>query len=445
MLFRQHIKHTLLLAWPLILAQVGHIVTGMVDNVFLGLYFGETEQAAGIVSNQLFVLLLVFNIGISFAITPLIASAEVNKNLAEKASLFKNALVLIPLIAVVIFSILYFSTPVLAYMHQPADVVELAKPFFRVLAFSIVPVSFFFVCKQYCEGLGKTMPGMLISIGGNILNVILNYVLIKGKFGFPNLGYMGSAWATFYARCFMGICFLIIVFYSKKFNPGKEFFRKAKINFYHLKKLFLIGMGSAFQFTFEVAAFVIAGLMIGSFGKESIDAHGIALGMAAFTYMFASGISGAVTIRVGQFKGTNDFKNIKGAGNAAFALVMISMGFFALIFLSLNEILPFGFTKSAEIAKLSSELLIIAAFFQMFDGVQVTALGILRGMEDVKFPTIITLIAYWGMALPLAYFLGFTLHFEIYGIWMALSVSLIFTAVSLYLRFRKLVSEKNKL
>jgi multidrug resistance protein, MATE family len=443
MLFREHMRHTIVLALPLVVAQVGHIVTGMVDNIFLGKFFGETEQAAGIVSNQLFVLLLVFEIGISLAITPLVASSAINNNPSGKAALLKNSLFLIPAISVVLFIVLYFSAPLLAYMKQPADVVALAGPFFRVLAFSIIPVSFFFACKQYCEGLGNTRASMYISIAGNLVNVILNYFLITGEFIFPDLGYMGSCWATFYARCFMGLCFVVLIFKTQKLNPGKKFFSEAKINFFHLKKIFYIGIGSAFQITFEVAGFVIAGLMCGSFGKQSIDAHGIAMSMAAFTYMFASGISGAATIRVGQFHAAKDKKNILLAGNSAFMLVIGAMGFFALVFLVFHKYLPWGFTDSPAIAELSSQLLLIAAFFQLADGLQVTGLGVLRGMEDVRFPTLITFVGYWLLALPLCYLLAFVVGWKTNGIWVALSVSLVFVAVCLLYRFRKLSRKEN--
>lgn len=438
-----HIKQTAWLAIPLIITQVGYIITGIVDNMFLGKFFGETEQAAGIVANQFFLLLLVFEIGISYGITPLVAGAHVKKNQLEKAFLLKNSLLLVSIISVLLFIFIYFSVNLLQYMQQPLDVVVLAKPYLKVLALSIIPISFFFVCKQYCEGLGKTKPSMYISIIGNILNIILNYLLITGKLYFPNLGYMGTVWATFYSRCFMGLFFLLLVFYSKELSPSTDLFKKAKINFNHLKKIFYIGMGSAFQFLFEMAAFVICAFMCGSFGKQSIDAHGIAISYASGTYMFASGISGAATIRVGQFYAVNDLKNTKLAGNSAFILVAITMAFFGLIFLCFHNILPTAFTASNEIAKISSSLLLIAALFQLFDGIQVTGLGVLRGMEDVQYPTIITLIGYWVIALPLAYLLAFKTELKVFGIWLALSFGLIFVALAMFLRFRKITSKKN--
>ncbi|MBL7893777.1 MAG: polysaccharide biosynthesis C-terminal domain-containing protein, partial [Bacteroidia bacterium] len=181
---RQHIKETILLSLPLIATQIGHVFTGMVDNYFLG-QIGKTEQAAGISANGIFVLLLVFMIGMSYASTPLVSSAHVNDDVKEKASLFKNSMFLNTGVAIIAFIILFFMSPLMDYMQQPADVVELSKPFFNVLIFSMIPISFFFTCKQYTEGLSNTRAAMYISITGNLLNIVLNYALIYGKWGLP--------------------------------------------------------------------------------------------------------------------------------------------------------------------------------------------------------------------------------------------------------------------
>lgn len=425
---------------PLIATQLGHVLTGMVDNLFLG-QIGKTEQAAGISANAIFVLLLVFCIGVSYSATPLVAAANVNNNEKDKAALFKNSLFLNTLVATIAFLILFFLTPMMDYMDQPKDVVELTKPFFDVLIFSIIPVSLFFTCKQYTEGLSNTKAAMYISIGGNLVNIVLNYCLIWGKWGMPEMGYMGAAWATFIARSLMGISFLLFIFYNKHTKSINAYYKKVKVSFEYLKPLWKIGINSGMQFTFEVAAFVIALFMAGKFGKEQIDAHGIAITLASFTYMFASGISSASTIRVGNFSAEKNKKELEKAGYMSIFLVLISMGFFAIIFTIFNHLLPVAFTNDAMILDLSSKLLIIAALFQLFDGLQVTSIGILRGMEDVNYPTWVTLIGYWIIALPLAYFLGFTCKMEVIGIWWALLVSLVFVSALLFFRFRKLMKD----
>ena len=280
-------------------------------------------------------------------------------------------------------------------MQQPEQVVKLAIPFYDVLIFSMIPVSLFFTCKQYCEGLSNTKMALIISIIGNLVNIVLNYLLIYGHCGLPKMGYMGSAWASFIARMAMGIGFLILIFKSPITKEISSVYKQVKLNFVDLKQLAKIGLNAGLQFTFEVAAFAIAGLMAGVFGKEQIDAHGIALHLAAFTYMFGSGISSATTIRIGIYMSQKNWQLIKEAGFTSLKLVLITMGVFSIVFLLLNNILPLAFSNQKEIINLASKLLLIAALFQLFDGAQVTLIGILRGLEDVKMPTIITLIGYW--------------------------------------------------
>ncbi len=413
----------------------------MVDNIFLG-RLGKTEQAAGILSNNLFVIVLVFSIGMSYVLTPAITEAHVNRNEQEKASLFKNALFINFSLSILLFIVLFFLSGILKYMQQPQDVVVLAIPFFNVLIFSIIPVSLFFVCKQYTEGLGNTKAAMYISVAGNVLNIILNYLLIYGKAGLPELGYMGSCWATFIARVFMGAGFLVFMFRHKSVNSFASYYKAAKLNALHFWQLLKDGIASALQFTFEVAAFAISGLMSGVFGKEQLDGHGIALSLAAFTYMFASGIGSASTIRVGKYYNINDLDNVKLAVKTSYKLVIITMGFMALLFILLNNILPVIFSSDAEIIHIASVLLLFAAFFQLFDGTQVTAIGVLRGLEDYKFPTVIAFIGYWLIALPLCYLFAFVFHYKVYGVWLGLSTGLGFVSLALYFRIKTLLRMK---
>ena len=431
------------LSIPLVMTQIGHIITGMVDNIFLG-KLGKTEQAAGILSNNLFVILLVFSIGMSYVLTPAITDAHVNGNEKEKAALFKNGLLMNMLVAVLLFVVLFFSSPLLNYMQQPQDVVTLAIPFFDVLIFSIIPVALFFVCKQYTEGLSNTKAAMYFSVVGNVLNIILNYCLIYGKLGLPELGYMGSCWATFISRVFMGVGFLIFVFNNKTVNSFAIYYKEAKISALHFWGLFKDGLASALQFTFEVTAFAIAGLMAGVFGKEQLDAHGIALNMAAFTYMFASGIGSASTIRVGNYYAEDDLHNLKLAIKTSYKLSIYVMGTMTVLYMLFNTLLPQIFSGDTEIILITSRLLLFAALFQLFDGTQVVAVGVLRGIEDYKFSSYVAFIGYWIIALPLAYLFAFPMGYKVYGVWFALSLSLAFVSIVLYFRIRFLMRRKSE-
>lgn len=428
---------------PLIISQVGHVITSMTDNAFLG-FVNLESQDAGILSGNVFILFLVFLIGICQGLTPKIAEAHVNGLENVKGSLLKNSFLLNLGVSVVLYLVILVGMNFLHYLDQPQDVIDLAKPFLNIIAFSLIPLSIFFTLKQYCEGLSNTRASMYISLSANILNIILNYTLIFGKLGCPELGYLGAAWATFISRIFMAAAFIIYVASEKKLKTIIIPFKAAVIRGADTGLLFRIGIGPATQYIFEVAAFAIAGFMAGWLGKVTFAAHGISLSIASFTYMFASGISGASSIRVANFKGMADKINIKRAGLTGIGIAAAVMLFFAVLLILFNHVLPAFFSEIPQVRDLSAGLLLVAALFQLFDGVQVTALGILRGLSDVKIPTFIAMTAYWGIALPLAYLLGFKGGVGIYGIWFGLSAGLMFAAVLLFARFRYLANKALK-
>ncbi len=433
-----HVRETLTLAWPVVLTQVGHVLTSLVDIIFLG-KLGKEELAAGVLSNSLYILVLVFCIGMSYAVTPLVAEARNEGDDKKMTSLFKSAMFLNFLVAMGCFVLLSLLSPMMQYMKQPIEVVDKAIPFFEILIFSMIPVSFFFTGKQFCEGISNTRLALVISVLGNLVNIGLNYGLIWGKFGLPELGYLGSAWASFISRMAMGLIFIWGLLKSSWVPELRNYFRVVKINTVDLKRLWKIGFNSALQFTFEVAAFAIAGIICGTFSKEHLDGHGIALNLASFTYMFASGISSAATIRSAEYFAAKDWKQLRLAGNTAIMLALGVMGVFGLFFLLLKNSLPLIFTSDVEIVAIASDLLIIAALFQIFDGLQVTMIGVLRGMQDVKYPTYITLIGYWVVAIPLALFLAYYSNMASFGVWIALLVALIFVGLALYLRYSHLM------
>jgi multidrug resistance protein, MATE family len=437
MRYRRHIRETTLLSLPLVVGQLGHVITSMTDNAFLG-FVSLEAQDAGILSGNVFVMPLVCLIGMCQGLTPRVAGAHVNQRESEKAQLLKNSGLLNLVFAFILYLLILAGMDLLSYFDQPADVVELAKPFLNIIAFSLVPLSVFFTLKQYCEGLTNTRAAMYISLSGNVLNIFLNYALIFGKLGFPETGYLGAAWATFISRMFMALAFFAYLRYHPRLNPVLAHVTEARISRGILKMLFHTGVGPATQYIFEVAAFVVAAFMAGWLGKKTFASHGIALSIASFTYMFASGISGGASIRVANFKGVNDRANMERAGYSGFFIAACIMTFFGLVFLLFNRYLPAVFSEKPEVVSLAAQLLLVAALFQLFDGVQCVGLGVLRGLSDIRVPTFLALTAYWLVALPLAYFLGFVLDLGVYGIWFGLSAGLIFAAFSLVWRFRQL-------
>ena len=427
-------KATLFLAYPVVLSQLGHIMVGVVDTAMVG-QIGTVQQAAVALSNSLYTLVLVFGLGVSYGITPLVAAADSSKNYSESAELLKHGVVINTILGILLFLLLFSLSPVLNLFQQKQEVVDLAIPFLNVMMLGMIPLCIFSGFKQFTEGLSFTKIAMLITVGSNLLNILLNYLMIFGHWGFPKMGLMGSCWASFISRVAMAIAMFSYVYYNKPFRVYREGFRFKNISKELTKKILAIGIPSGLQWFFEVGAFAFAVIMIGWISPKAQAAHQIALSLAATTYMMASGLSAAASVRVGNQSGLKNKEGVRTAGFSAFVIVMVFMGLMATSFILLRNYLPSLFTKDADVINIASSLLVIAAFFQLSDGIQVVGLGALRGVKDVKIPTVITLIAYWVIGLPMSYVFGFKLNMGVQGIWYGLSIGLTFAAILLFLRF----------
>jgi len=427
-------KSTLLLAYPVVLSQLGHIMVGVVDTAMVG-QIGTNEQAAVALANSLYTLVLVFGLGVSYGVTPLVAAADSSNNITENASLLKHSIIINTLLGIILFVLLVIIAPVLNLFDQKQEVVDLAIPFLNVMMLGMIPLCVFSAFKQFAEGLSNTKTAMIISVAANLLNVLLNYLLIFGHWGLPEMGLMGSCWASFIARLLMALVMFLYVYknsYFKKYWIGFSFKNISKAL---TKKILAIGVPSGLQWVFEVGAFAFAVIMIGWISPKAQAAHQIALSIAAVTYMMASGLSAAASVRVGNQYGLKNVQGVRIAGFSAFIVVLVFMGLMAMSFILLRNWLPTFFTKDTEVIGISSTLIIIAAFFQLSDGTQVVGLGALRGLKDVKIPTIITLIAYWVIGLPMSYLLAFKFNFGVEGVWYGLSLGLTISALLLFARF----------
>ena len=432
--YLKNYKATFILAYPVILSQLGHIMVGVVDTAMVG-QIGTVEQAAVALSNSLYTLVLVFGLGVSYGITPLVAAADSSSNYSENAALLKHGIIINTLLGILLFVLLFAISPVLNLFDQKQAVVDQAIPFLNVMMLGMIPLCIFSGFKQFTEGLSFTGIAMLITVGANLLNILLNYLMIFGHWGFPEMGLMGSCWASFISRVAMALVMFAYVYYNKEFKKYWLGFNFSNISKELTKKILGIGVPSGLQWFFEVGAFAFAVIMIGWISPDAQAAHQIALSLAATTYMMASGLSAAASVRVGNQLGLKSREGIRTAGFSAFLMVLIFMGTMALSFILLQNYLPTLFSKEHNVIAISSSLLVIAAFFQLSDGIQVVGLGALRGVKDVKIPTIITLVAYWMIGLPMSYILGFKLHLGVEGIWYGLSLGLTISAILLFWRF----------
>jgi MATE family multidrug resistance protein len=437
------------------LGMLGHTFVAFADNVMVG-QLGTAELAAVSLGNSFVFIAMSLGIGFSTAITPLVAEADSANNISQGKNAFKHGLILCTLLSVLLFLIILLLKPLMYYMDQPKEVVELAIPYLNYVALSLIPLIIFQALKQFSDGLSNTKYPMYATILANVINIILNYLLIFGSFGFPKLGIVGAAIGTLFSRIIM-VYFLWMIFKSKdKFRPYITNFNFKKIEQKISAKLFNLGFPSALQMFFEVGIFTAAIWLSGVLGKNPQAANQIALNLSSMTFMVGIGLSVAAMVRVGNQKGLNDFISLRRIAFSIFFLTFIIEIIFASFFLIFRDWLPtlyidgdtlVNINDNTEVVLIASKLLLVAAFFQIFDGLQVAILGALRGLQDVKIPAFITFISYWIVGFPVSYYLGLYTSLESVGIWIGLFTGLFVASILLYIRFnylsKKLILQSN--
>jgi len=443
--YKPHYRDNLLLAAPVMVSQLGHTLVQTSDSVIVGHFAGTVCLAAVALVNSIFVIPMIIGLGISYGITPLIAQNNSRKDYTECGKLLSNSLFINLVTSFVLFLFLYFgSIFVLNHLHQSPLVIVQAKPFLTLLGLSIIPMLIFTTFKQFAEGLGFTKQAMVISVIGNVLNICVGIVLVRGMFGIKPMGIRGVGYSTLIDRCLMAIVMSTYVFRSANFKEYVKGFALKNISYIRSMQILRIGTPIALQYTFELSAFSGAAIMIGSISLVQQAAHQVAISLASMTYMISSGIAAAATIKSGNFFGVNNHKELRISAISNYHIVIAFMCCTALLFSLGNNILPYIYTTDKAVIAVAAQLLIIAAVFQIFDGTQVVGLGILRGMGDVNIPTIITFLAYWIVGLPVGYYLGLYLNWGVKGVWYGLVLGLVVSAGLMFLRFQ-FVSKKHQL
>lgn len=443
---QKYTKECLKLALPVMLTQVGQVSVNLFDNIIVGKLLGAQALASVSLGNALFFSIFVLALGFSFAIPPLVSEANSQGKHETINSVFRHGFVINFGIGILLMIILLAALPLIYHLNQPKEIIPNTVSFLSIMAFTMIPFMIFQTLREVSEGLSFTIGVTKATIIANVINIILNYVFIKGLFGIPPMGVKGSAIATLLARIFMVVfLYYVLIKEPKTKRYIKDF--SLKINLF-AKEMFVrmikLGFPTAMQMFFEVTAFAAAAFICGLISSADIASHQIALSMASFTFNLCIGFSVASTVMIGNKLGLKDFAGLRKIGINNFKLVLIYMGFCGLIFIIFKDILPHFFTKESDILviRLASKLLIIAALFQLSDGIQVTALGCLRGIQDVKIPSIITFIAYWVFTIPVGYLLCVTMKMGAFGMWIALGIGLTISAVLLVIRFLKLSKRK---
>lgn len=447
MTYREHFLKTIKIAWPVMLSQAGQVVVNIADNIMVGGLGGSYDtyssdvmlgvNALGAVSLGNSVLLIIMStaFGFSFGMSPLIAQADVKNRIKRGAQVFSHGLLLNMGITIALLMVLFQVEPLLYHLDQSPEVLREAIPYIKIAGYSIIPLMIFQSLRQLSEGLSLTLNVAVATILANVLNVFFNYALIYGNWGMPRMGVEGAAMGTLFSRIFL-IVFLLV---SMWMNPKTRKYMRAvsfKIyNKYIITKLVKLGAPTAMQMFFEMGVFSAAAFICGLAGRIQLAAHQVALSLASTFFMLCIGISTAATIRIGNQYGLKDIDNLKKAGKTAFFIVVCLMGMAGTFIVLTRHLLPGFYNEDAQVISVASQLLIVVALFELSDGLQVVALGSLRGMQDVNIPTIITLVAYLLLALPLGYYLAIPQEMGALGMWIGLGIGLLFSAIALVSRF----------
>jgi multidrug resistance protein, MATE family len=440
---RREIIETIKLSIPIIIAQLGVILMGVTDNLMVGRFLGAVPLGAAGLATSLSFLVTSIGFGGLGVVSSLISQARGQHNSEEIARLFKAGLWTAGVFSGFLGLIGVLVGVELDHFGQTPEITQLAQPFMYFLSASTLPLLVFVAARQLTDGLSYTRVAMFVTVSALFLNAFINWLLIEGIGFFPKMGLNGAALGTLLARIYMAIAMLVYIFKSRHF---RRYLSIPTPNLKELvKKILRLSIPVGFQFFFEVAAFSLAVVLIGWLGENQLAAHQIAINLASTTYMMATGIASAGAIRVGQAFGEHNSAKIQRAGSAALLITAAFMGVWCITFLSANNFLVSLYLKNnSEVTQIAATLVIYAGFFQLSDGIQVAALGTLRGLTDVNVPTVITLIAYWVISLPLSYLLAFTFKMDVEGVWIGLSAGLTFSAVFLTIRFYRLLKKRRK-
>ncbi len=419
------------------LSQLGHVMMGVADNVMVG-HLGARELASAGLANVAFNVLMLFGIGVSYAITPLVANADGAKDIDAVNHTLRHGLVINMINSFILVGIVYFGKNLLFHIRQPEEVVNLSIPYLEIITWSLIPILLFQTFRQFSEGLSNTWLPMIIVLACNVLNIGMNYLLIYGHGGFPALGLPGAGWATLISRVVMALGLMTYIYFAPRFSiyrPGFAFRNYSKALF---SKMLHIGIPAGMQFIFEVAAFDFSLVMMGWLGTKALAAHQIAINLATVSYMTTSGLAAAAAIRVSNEWGKGDRVAMRRVAFVLMGMALAFMSAWGILFIAGRNALPYFYINDTEVVTIAGPLIVIAGLFQLSDGMQVVCAGALRGLHDVKVPSVFIFISYWIIGLPLGYWLGFHTALGPVGIWIGLLLGLTLTAAAMFSRFRYL-------
>lgn len=444
--YKAQYRANLKLALPVVAAQLGHILVQFADNIMVGHYGGDDPLplAAVAFGSMASFLFFITGLGITLGLTPLVGELYARGDEEHASSYLKHAIVLYSLLGLAITLLQRLAVPLLYRLGQPIEVADMAVPYYKLLAISAFPVMLFGAFKQFLEGVGNTTAAMSIIIGCNVLNVFLNRIFIYGGFGCPEMGAAGAGMATLVSRAVMPVAALWYFLRRASFRRYIERMSSVKLRFAEMRSLLTMGFPIAAQMFLEASAFVITSMMTGWFGTIAISSNQAAMTVGNCIFMIVTAIGAAATIRISHCYGARNIDEMSLAAKASLHIVLVWNTLAILLLVAFNGLIPKMFTTNAEVIALTSVMLIYVAMYQLFDGLQCVAIGIMRGIQDVKVIPLISFLSYIVLNIPIGYLCSFTLGLGPEGLYLGYLFGLGASAVLLLLRVRRKIREMRR-
>lgn len=438
---RTEASKTLQLAFPVIIGEIAQMALHIIDTAMVGAISYKQLAAAALVINTMNIP-FVLGIGMTISISQMVSMSHGRRDKQLVSHYLFNGFCLCALTAVIISMTMVLGKTILFHLGQDTEVVVIAMPFMKLMGFSIIPMLLFMTLKQFTDGLEFTKTAMLLSLAAMPINILLNWILIYGHWGFPRLELAGAGWATLITRTILFLVLATIILKHITFRRYIAVSRNQwKLSVNTLRELLHIGIPSSLQIGMEAGAFAVSGIMIGTISAVDQAAHQIALSCASFTFMVSMGLAQAGSIRTSNAYGQSNWKKITTIGKSTLIIALFYGCICALSFIAFRHQLPKIFNDNTQVIQTAGLLLLFAAIFQISDSTQAVGSGLLRGIKDVKVPTLLVAIAYWIIGIPAGYVLAFHYKLGAAGIWIGLITGLTIASLLLISRFIKMTKK----
>ena len=445
------------LALPVIFSQLGQITVQLADTAMVGNYGGNdpTPLAAVSYASNLFFIVFIAVMGVTFGLTPLVGEHYAKGNKAHACKLLKNGAVLFTSISIATTLLLIAMRPLFAKMGAVMiasgsdasinEVVDMALPYYDIILWSLLPVMIWGTIKQFLEGIGNTRITMVTIIISNAINILLNWIFIFGKLGFEPMGAIGAGWATLISRiaqCLMLVGYFIYAPQFKEYTS--KLFSRTRLSINAMREILRVGTPISFQMAMEASAFTVAGLLVLAFGAHSVSAYQIGVNMMNVTFMIVIAIGSATTIICSHIYGRRDFGKLRNTMNASFQMGLAWNVSVAILYIIFRYQIPSLFTTNQEVIDITASMLIFIALFQVSDCLQALSISILRGLQDVKVIIPIVFISYVVLNIPVGYILAFKCGMQANGLIIGFIVGLSCSALLTILRVRRNVKQMER-